>query len=311
MKAKVYGLTVGTGSGITLKEFHEHLKSENGTLQSLAGDYHYRLMAGEHEKFFVYLLVSIHDTRLFMNLTGEEVEQLKIEVFETPEGSAPMDFNALILHPETGHGLYLHYHRSVGFGRLNEVLYSKFSRLRAARIDAETKLAKTEKERKAVLKKYPARKQFKLTVMLMEKDFKALIAGWKQIKSLEIIGETFNFGSRSPLAPLDGLLSRRSERFVFDLKVRGGSKVKSAVASVVESSELTDAKAEGIDALGNAVFAWLSKNRRAFEEFDFDEIAAEMGFRLGAFDKSPLVARLLAVAKEDTVKKLLGTRVRP
>ena len=65
----------------------------------------------EDDDLWVGLVLTIKDMRKFVTLV-ESREELKLDVHELSEGEKIADFNFFVIRPESGFGLYQHYHHS-------------------------------------------------------------------------------------------------------------------------------------------------------------------------------------------------------
>lgn len=98
------------------------------------------LYVKQHPTFFTGMIVSPKDHKTYLAIQ-KQGERLTIKAHEVDDGSQLCDFNIFILNPQTGHGVYTHYHGGMSLDTVEGYFNLFYKRCKRKTIQRERKIA--------------------------------------------------------------------------------------------------------------------------------------------------------------------------
>src|SRR6266540_2357424 len=307
MKVRILGFQWQMGKGITLEDFCNHLQSISG--QEKNG----KLIALDaKDGYWAGVLLTIKDMKAYCQMKRME-KGFKIAPQKLDDDSRIADFNYFIIHPQTGRGLYQHYHQSPVANTFCNFCRRRYNAFRDERIAAELAAAGgddiTNSDYKKIRAKYKG--YFGFETLLRQEDFIKCVSAMNNVKNFAFELATIT-DEEKLFTPASEYASRCSHKVFF-----GGdtlmSNVKQSIAGTVEKFGLKRATVHGQDEHGQDTVYKLVHDYATYEEFEYDDIIGSVELDSENLKQSVcnamLVEELLKVAVRPEIKALLTAKV--
>ncbi len=309
MKVRIFAFEWFMGSGITLEEFC-------GYLQSLSGQEsidHKMLAISKKDGYWAGVLLSIKDVKAFCQMRREG-GAFTIEAQHLDDNAQIADFNYFILNPETGRGLYQHYHQSPVSNTFCKFSKRRYLAYRAQRIEEEIKAEGGEAIKKADEKRIRTKYRggFTYKTVLKQQEFIKCVDALKQIKMFSFELETITDDEKK-FTPASEFAKRCSHKFFFQ-EDKLLAKLKDGITHTIKDMGVKTASVKGRDEHNEDVVYKLFNDYATFEEFEYDDIIGSVAFNSNDLEKSvsssKLVEELFAIAARPEVKALLTVKAK-
>jgi len=312
VKARIYGFEWRSGTPITVPDFCEHLETISG--QQIEN----RLFAITGvEDFKVGVFLTIKDIKAFCELKNKD-GHLKVVPTELDGDSKMVDVNFFLIYPETGRGLYLHYHQSASANTFSSFCRREYNRLKNNIIEQEICEAGGEDipdhRAKAIRRRYNGTLFY--STLVKPEAFEECVRQLNKIKSFAFELSSIEEEERN-FAALPSHASRATHTVFFTAKnqdTRKSEEIKNAIIDYVRRNNFKKANVVGIDDLGEIDTVKLLKDYACFEEFDYDEIVKSMTIDIEniveSIKGSDIIGELLRAANRDDIRPVLTTPAR-
>ena len=229
----------------------------------------------EDDDLWVGLVLTIKDMRKFVTLV-ESREELKLDVHELSEGEKIADFNFFVIRPESGFGLYQHYHHSCSLNLFNYLVKKRYNGMRIAIHSAEKQRLENANAKKSTIKKELKKYTGKFTPTIVERkgSFVDRVKELQDTNSAELEFRQINF-SNNPLQPIQAHLKTVKYKMSFSSTTSTLDKVRS-LSSIIQSNDFKKATVEGIDENGNDVVYRLFNDFDRFQEYDYEDMVPSL-----------------------------------
>jgi hypothetical protein len=308
MKVRIFGFQWQTGNGITLEDFCNHLQSISG--QENSGK---MIALDAKDGYWAGVLLTIKDMKAYCQMKRKG-GGFKIMPQKLDDDSRMADFNYFIIHPQTGRGLYQHYHQSPVANTFCNFCRRRYNAFRDEKIGGEIEAAGgdniSNSDYKKIRSKYKG--YFSFQTLLRQEDFLKCVSAMKSVKNFAFELATIT-DEEKLFTPASEYAKRCSHKVFFgeDTLV---SNVKNGIAGTVEKFGLKRATVHGQDEYGQDTVYKLLNDYATYEEFEYDDIIGSVeldseNLKQSVCD-SMLVEELLKVAARPEVKALLSAKTK-
>ena len=287
MNVKVYCFEWAVGSDTSVKDFLNYLKSENGIEKD-----NVILAVVEHGEYWAGVLITIKNRRAYFQFQ-KRGEGFQVSVRKLEEGTSIVDLNFFILHPDTGKGLYQHYHHSAYLSTFEHICAHRYV------------LFKTI---------YRLKGRLKQAILLKPDSIEHYAEKMKLIKKV-VVEFTSATYSEQEFRPVAAEATRVVHKAVFDQRWQQNPRaIKQAVVDFFrkQKEKLNRATVTGIDGNGVEVNYKLLNDPDVYLEYNYDDFIQDVTLDTkdleSTIKNADCIARLLQVAEQDGVKQLLKAK---
>jgi hypothetical protein len=224
------------------------------------------------------------------------------------EGEQLADTNFFVADPDTGKGLYAHYHQSASLENdFGWFCARRFDDVKKRRREEALNVAgkMTNKESARIKKEYSG--WLMIEQILKPKNFYENIKALQRISTFEGRFVTFE-AKKSLLQPLTQQAKRVTLRLAF-ASTADADEIAETIEKAAEQEMLKRAIVTGKDAGDRPRTYKLIKDAQVFDELDHEEFVKDLVVKFddwsGSIKNSEIVKRLSEVAKRTSVKALL------
>lgn len=308
MKVRIFGFQWQMGSGIIVEDFCNHLQTISG--QENNGK---MVALDTKEDFWVGVLLSIKDMKAYCQMKREG-GSFTITPQKLDDNSRMADFNYFIIHPQTGRGLYQHYHQSPMANTFGNFCKRQYNAYRMERIAADLEEAGIEDTDSNDYRKVRAKYRgcFSYQTLLKEEDFLKCVSAMKSVKNFDFELATITDHEKM-FTPASAYAKRCSHRFFF-AEDATMTNIKNGIAATMAKYGLKRATVHGEDEFGQNTVYKLLNDYATYEEFEYDDIIGSVTLDSDNLKQSVcnsvLVDELLKVAARPNVRALLSAKAK-
>lgn len=309
MKVRVFGFEWFMGDGITLDDFCSHLQSISGN--EIEGN---RVVALTRlENYWGGVLLTIKDMKAFCKIKKNGV-RFTVTPEELQDNASMVDFNFFIIHPETGRGLYQHYHQSPASNTFCQVCQRQYNFYKTGLIEADLNEAGgdalTENQKVEIKKKYKGRLTY--NTLVRPDSFEDCLDQINRALSFSFELDTITANERQFTAATE-FADRLTHKVIFTKKTWTES-VRESIAATIRNDPLKRATIKGIDNLGEEVVFKLTNDYAYFDEADYHELISSVEIDseniVESIRRSHVTKFLVEVASDGSAREVLESRVR-
>jgi len=310
MKVRILGFEWITSKGITVSEFCNYLESISGR------EFSKRVIAvTKKDGFWVGILLSIKDMKAYCEMRDEK-GGFSISPKELDRSTHIADFNFFIIHPETGRGLYQHYHNSPAINTFCFFNKQRYDELKSKIIENEWRGSGSGDEEKklAIMKNYEGSLRYSLP--MTEKDFQQCVSGLKKIN--HIVYEYSYFTEQERLfSPVGTYAKRMTHKVVFPkskkvLTPQFLNDIKDAITEMIPN--LKGARLKGVDPEGHEAVYKLINDYDPFAEFDYEDVIRTVKIDstnlLKSICDAYFIDKMIEISRQPEVKAILSVKTK-
>ncbi len=310
MKIRILGFEWHMAKGITISDYCNYLESISGK------EFAKRVIAvTEKDGLWVGILLTIKDMKAYCEMKDEK-GGFVISPKELDRSTHIADFNFFIIHPETGRGLYQHYHNSPVINTFCTFCKQRYDDLKSEIIKDESRRLGNvdEAQKQQIIKKYEGSLRYSLP--MTEKDFLQCVNGLKKINNIIFENSCFT-ETEKIFSPLGPYAKRMTHKVVFPKSKKIASAqllndIKHAITEMIPN--LKGARLKGVDPEGNEAIYKLINDYNPFAEFEYEEIIRTVNLDstnlLGSIRDAYFIDRMIEISKRPNVSAILSVNAK-